>query len=231
MPQTTSTLTNKISKRTVKLALIGLVSLAIIVIAIFAVLYFVQKSNAINVVKEDLNKAVASMESKKLQTGAYPSTISDVLSAASGNVTLTGSSSFDGTSFCITGINSSDKSAEFYVDSSKREAGPISGSCDNRSDLPAPAAPGGLATVFSVSTDIKLSWNATTYATEYTVQCSADSNFTTPVTVKVNENSATCEKLKPNTGYFCRDKASNKAGDGNWSAVLKTSTLNYYIII
>lgn len=226
MPPITPTPTSKISKRTVKLALIGLVSLAIVVAAIFAALYFIQKSNNINVVKEDLNKAVASMESKKQQTGAYPSTISDVLSAARENVKLTGSSSFDGTSFCLTGINNSDKSAEFYVDSSKRDAGPISGSCDNRSDLPAPAAPGGLATVFAVSNDIKLSWNTTTYATEYTVQCSADSNFTTPVTVKVNESSATCEKLKPNTTYYCRVKAANKSGDGNWSAVLKTSTLN-----
>jgi len=224
MPPITSTPTKKITKRTIKLAAIGLVTLALIVAAVIAGMYFIQKSIAAANVKDELNKIIPVLESKRQQTGAYPSTISDVLSTADSKVKLTGSTSFDGTSYCVTGINVSDKTAEFYIDSTKKDQGPVSGSCENRADLPVPLAVGGLAIAFSTSTDVKLTWNATSYATSYTLQCSDNSNFTTPVTVTVNENSGTCEKLKPNTSYFCRVKATNKVGDGSWSAVLKINT-------
>ncbi len=218
---------NKVNKKRVAFIIAGVV-IAVIIIAGAAVMgiAYLQKNNIISQVKDDLNKVIPAMATKKAATGAYPNTITDVLALSSDKVTLTGSSSFDGTSYCISGTSNTDKSIVFHINSSKSADGPQSGSCDTGADLPVPTVPGGLAVAFATSTDVKFIWATATYASGYVLQCSTDKNFTSPTVINSAETSGTCDKLKPNTAYYSRAKSINKTGESAWSLVLKISTNN-----
>lgn len=214
-------------KKWIRIIVIGIVSLLVIAIVITAIIVgfnLWHQNSTTSQVKDELNKAVSAMESKRNETGAYPASITDTIASSNDKVTLNGSSSFDGTAYCITGTSSSDKLVVFHVDSTKAPQGPQSGTCETRSDLPAPSAPGGLAVAFANSNGVKVTWDAALYANSYTMQCSTDSSFSNPITTNVTDNAGMCEKLKSETTYYCRVKATNKTGDGNWSVVLKTKT-------
>ena len=218
---------NDKNKRVHNLKVAGISLLAVIVImaAVVGGLYLLGKNLAISQVKDELNKAVSVMASKYNETGAYPASVTNIIASSSDRVTLNGSSSFDGITYCISGISSSDKSVVFHVDSTKVSQGPQPGTCETRSDLPVPPAPGGLAVAFANSDGVKVTWNATLYANSYKMQCSTDSSFSNPITIDVKDNTGMCEKLKTNTTYYCRVKATNSVGDSVWSATLETSTL------
>lgn len=204
------------------------ISLLVVVITMAVVvggLYWWGKYHTVSQVKDELKKAVLVMESKYNETGAYPASITDTIASSNDKVVLSGSSSFDGTTYCISGISSSDKSVVLHVDSTKASQGPQSGTCETRSDLPVSPAPGGLAVAFASSDGIKVTWNATLYAKSYSIQCSTDNSFSNPITTDVTDNSGMCENLKPNTTYYCRVKATNSVGDSAWSATLQASTL------
>ena len=204
------------------------ISLLIVIVTMAAVvggLYWWGKYSTVSQVKDELKKAVLVMESKYNETGAYPASATDTIASSNNKVVLNGSSSFDGTTYCISGISSSDKSVAFHVDSTKASQGPQSGTCETRSDLPVPPAPGGLAVAFANSDGVKVTWNATLYAKSYNMQCSTDSSFSNPITIDATDNSGMCEKLKTKTTYYCRVKATNSVGDSAWSATLQTSTL------
>ncbi|HZJ34725.1 MAG TPA: fibronectin type III domain-containing protein [Candidatus Angelobacter sp.] len=221
MPPNLQTTSKSKLKRNLIIAIISLLIVAIVVVG----LYLWGRNPAVSLVKDELNKAVSAMESKRSETGAYPATITNIIALASDRVKLSGSSSFDGTTYCITGTSSSDKSVVFHVDSTKASQGIQSGTCETSSDLSIPSTPGGLAVAFADSTGVKVTWDVTLYATSYTMQCSTDSDFSNPITTDVTDTTGMCEKLETNTTYYCRVKATNTVGDSAWSAILKTDTL------
>jgi len=193
--------------------------------AVVGGLYWWGKYHTVSQVKDELKKAASVMTSKQNETGAYPASVMDAIASSNEGVVLSGGSSFDGTTYCISGISSSDKSIVFHVDSTKASQDPQSGTCETRSDLPVPPAPGGLAVAFANSDGVKVTWNATLYANSYEMQCSADSSFSNPITIDVTDNTGMCEKLKTKTTYYCRVKAINSVGDSAWSVTLETNTL------
>lgn len=218
---------NNKNKRMRTLAVVG-VSLLVITVVVAAVvvgLYLFEKNLAISQVKDELNKAVSTMASKHDETGAYPASITDIIASSNDRVVLKGSSSFDGTTYCISGTSSSDKSAVFHVDSTKTSQGPQSGTCETRSDLPVPSAPGGLSVAFANSNEVNVTWSAALYADSYTMQCSTDRNFSNPIIANATDNAGMCEKLESKTMYYCRVKAINAVGNSAWSETLEVSTL------
>lgn len=223
-PSTNLSANNKSKKINMRLMAVGVVVLIAVVLAIIAGLYYWQKNTVIATVKDELKKVVPAMESEKSKTGAYPITIANILAASSDKVKLTGSSSFDGTSYCITGKSTSDESIIFHINSAKVNDGPQTGSCETGSDIPAPSAPGGIAVDFASSSEIKVSWNAAIYATGYTLQCSTDSGFKDPISVETSDTTGTCGNLKSNTVYYYRVKATNNVGDSAWPVPSNIST-------
>ena len=212
-------------KRNFMVVAVIIVMLISVTLLTVAGLYFWQKNTIISQVKDDLNKAASSMTAQRNQTGAYPSTITDILALASKTVKLSGDSSFDGTTYCITGSSLSDKSIILHVDSLTDSKDPQSGSCTSGT-VPLPSVPGGLSVAFASSSSIKLTWNVAPYATKYTLQCAVNSDFSTiAATVTNKDSSGLCDNLKPNTKYYCRVKATNQKGDSGWSTVQNITTL------
>lgn len=90
---------------------------------------------------------------------------------------------------------------------------------------PALMSPANFATGISQTPD--LMWNSVDNADAYRVQLAADNAFHSTV---VNQSgiSGTSysigQELNPNTTYFWRVRASNSAGDGDWSAVWQFTT-------
>lgn len=222
--QTTTPTTRKSYKKHILVIVIGIVVIALIAVAVVVGIPVLQKNGVISQVKDDLNKVVPVMAAKKTATGAYPNTITDVLALSTDKVALTGSSSFDGTSYCITGTSKSDKSIVYHINSAKSSDGPQSGSCETGSDLPKPVTPGDMAVAFTSSTEAKITWATATYATSYVLQCSIDNIFSSPVIVNATDTFGTCDKLKSNTTYYSRVKAINKTGESAWSLVLTIKT-------
>jgi hypothetical protein len=204
---------------------ISILAVTVIVVAVVGGLYLYGKNLIIIEVKDELNKAVSTMASQYDATGAYSASIINNIASSSNKVVLKGSGSFDGTTYCISGTSTSDKSVVFYVDSTKASQGPQPGTCEARPDLPAPSAPGGLSTAFANPDGVNVTWEPALYATTYTMQCSIDESFSKPITASVTDNVGMCENLQSTTVYYCRVKATNMTGDSVWSKVLKTSTL------
>jgi type II secretory pathway pseudopilin PulG len=214
-------------RRNLSVAIIGVVLVAIISVVTIIGLSFWQKNTITSQVKNDLNKVVSAMATKKSSTGAYPNTIADVLNLSGENVELSGGSSFDGTTYCIAGTSKSDKSIVFHVDSTNTNKGPLVGTCTTGSDISTPLAPGNIAVAFASSSEIKLTWDASLYATNYKLQCAIDSQFTTVASsTDVTNAAGLCNNLKSNMAYYCRVKAVNKKGSSDWSTAVRMSTLN-----
>jgi hypothetical protein len=212
-------------RRTLMIVVISIVIVIVITIAVVAGFYFWQKNTIIAQVKDELNKIVPAMESKRSETGAYPAVVTDVLASSNSNVKLSGGSSFDGTTYCVTGISTTDRLIIFHIDSAKSAQGPLAGSCETGANIPVPSIPGGLAIAFASSVAIKVTWNSSPHAINYTLQCSTDSNFSNPIATKVTDTTGTCENLKPNTTYYYRVKATNNTGDSAWSSLQRMKTL------
>ena len=210
--------------RIIAIGIIGLLVVTLLVIAIMAGLNLWHQNTTNSQVKDELNKVAIAMESKRKETGAYPATISDIITISS-NVKLSDGSSFDGTTYCITGTSTSNKSIVFHIDSTKSTQGPLAGSCETGANIPDPSVPGGLAVAFASSVSIKVAWNSSPRAINYTLQCSTDSNFSNSIATKVTDTAGTCENLKPNTTYYYRVKATNNTGDSAWSSSQRMKTL------
>jgi subtilisin family serine protease len=94
---------------------------------------------------------------------------------------------------------------------------------------PVPAAP-VLASpadkVLNISATPTLSWNASTYATAYTVQVSTSSNFSTVSYTGTNltGTSFNLSGLTGNTVYYWRVNAGNTSGTSSWSATWQFTT-------
>jgi len=95
------------------------------------------------------------------------------------------------------------------------------------STLPAPVllSPANGAT--GILNGVSLTWNASTGATSYRVQVSADSTFGMAVidTSGVVITSLATSGLSPNTKYFWRVDASNAIGTSDWSTVWNITTV------
>jgi hypothetical protein len=162
------------------------------------------------------------MELNHTKTGAYPASIPDINTK---NSKLSGGSSFDGTTYCINGVSSTDKTIVFHINSTSPNS-PQSGNCVAGSDAPVPSMPGNLAIAFATISDIKLTWNISLYATAYQLQCAVDNKFTKVESDKnVTNTAGVCENLKPNTIYYCRVRATNKKSHSPWSVSASMTTL------
>lgn len=87
------------------------------------------------------------------------------------------------------------------------------------------ASPANGAT--NVSTSLTLSWNASTGATSYRLQVSADSTFPSFVkdTSGVADTSSTISGLSTSTMYYWRVNATNTGGTSGWSTVWSFTTI------
>lgn len=197
----------------------------IIASAVLVGLVYHKKSIIAAQIKDSLDTVAASMQTSYDNGGAYPATITDILESSNGDVKLEGSSSFDGTSYCITGSSLSDDSIVFYIDSTNKT--PQKGSCSSGSNTPAPSTPGGVAVGFTNGNSISITWESAVYASSYTLECSTDSQFKTiDSTIESTNTTASCSKLKPNTAYYGRVKATNKTSESAWSTIIQVNTLD-----
>ena len=212
---------NNSRKRNIILAIGAIFIVIIVAIVVVFGLYLWKKNTLAIQVKSDLNKISVNMKSEYSKSGSFSVS---VLTTDNINSKITGGVSFDGASYCFSGVSVSDKSVAFHIDSAG-DGLVKSGTCAVESNVLKPAIPGGVAITFTTPYSINMSWNAATYADSYVMQCSTNNDFNVDLkTSKSTGNIGVCEKLKSKTSYFCRIKAVNKKGDSNWSMVIKAST-------
>jgi hypothetical protein len=207
------------------ISVVSFVSVILIAFIVVVSIYFVQKNNHTNQVKDGLVAAVDSIEKHRIESGAYPVEILDLIDSSKiKDVELSGQGSFDGTSFCISGKSVKDNKVSYYIDS-KSNKEPVEGVCEAAAQKTAPSFPGGLAVAFASSNSIKITWNESLYASEYTLQCSDDDSFINPISVTTSELSGQCDNLKSKRMYYYRVKATNGVGDSDWTIAQQMSTL------
>jgi Tfp pilus assembly protein PilE len=222
MPPITKIDNNNQIKHIIMTIIVAVVTVIIIASVVVVGLYFWHKNTLISQVKNDLNKVALVMESNHTKTGAYPASIPDINTK---NSKLSGGSSFDGTTYCVSGVSSTDKTIIFHINSTSPNS-PQSGNCVTGSDIPIPSMPGNLAVAFATTSNIKLTWNTTPYAANYTLQCATDDQFISSVSVKVTTTYGLCNKLQSGIIYYCRVMATNKKGNSDWSEIVRISTFN-----
>lgn len=220
MPPTfPSSIQNK-SKNYKKVLIIVVVVLAVVTVAALTVIFLSSLNSKSSQVKKELERIVSFMDSKRQETGGYPVSITSL----DGNVKITGGGSFDGTSYCVSGVNKSDASVAYFVDSSASTRNPQKGSCAESSSLTIPSIPGGLAVAFVTSKEIKVSWMTSPRAKEYVLECSLNKDFSDNLSISTSDTFGICSDLKPHKLYYYRVKSTNQVGDSDWSAVQKIST-------
>ncbi|MDE6030992.1 MAG: leucine-rich repeat protein [Oscillospiraceae bacterium] len=86
-----------------------------------------------------------------------------------------------------------------------------------------PAAVTGVKATATAST-VKLTWDKTSGATQYTVKYSTDGKTWKTKTVNDGKTSVTFKKLTPNTKYYYKVAAKNSAGTGTYSKQVTVTT-------
>lgn len=204
-----------------------LISLAVVLVmasgVVFA-LYLINQQKFINEVKTELGKVPGVMDNTKKINGGYPSTISSTLLPPTSRVDLIGQGSFDGVSYCVTGISKIKKSIIYHIDSSSKTGATV-GSCNDAVDLPEPIVPSGLAIGSIGSDQIDANWTPALYASSYVLECSPNADFSSPVIDKTfKEASGACQGLKSSTQYYIRVKSGNSSKGSKWSSAITAKT-------
>ena len=216
-PQSTNNNKPKIRLRTILISL----SIFIVIIALAVTgIYLWQKYDNTEQVKNALITIATDMDKSHQKGNGYPNTTL----ANNDEVTFSGGSSSDGTTYCIVGISKKDESVVYHIDSTKLSEGPLVGLCGADTATSAPSKPGGLAFTTATSSELNVRWDSAPHATSYVLQCSTDEKFSNPTTVKATNTTGKFEKLKSSTRYFCRVKATNSIGDSAWSSLITMDT-------
>ncbi len=205
--------------------IVSIVVFLVMASGVVLALYLINHQKLIDEVKTELSKVPSVMDNAKKTNGGYPATISSTLLPSTSQVSLTGQGSFDGVSYCVTGISKVDKSIVYHIDSSSTSGIATVGSCAGAADLPQPAVPAELA-IGSVGADqIDATWASSLYASSYVLECSPNADFSGPLTDKtVSRTVGACQGLKSSTLYYVRVKAGNSSKGSKWSSPITAKT-------
>lgn len=184
-----------------------------------------QNSIQSSAVKSDLNSAAAKMESDRTFEDGYPVAIAAVFTASE-QVQLSGGKLTD-TTYCLDGQSKRNASIVFYIDNEVRERGAQAGTCATRVNAAVPAVVSGFAISSSSATQATATWTAVGGATTYTLQCAIDAAFINglvSVTITAPAATGVINGLSASSGYYCRMRAVNAVGPGQWSEIKSTAT-------
>lgn len=204
-------------------AISAVVVMCIALLSIWILSFFGQNSR-VDAVKSQLDTAYDSMERKKQLNGAYPSSLADVLVSSNSDIKISGSTSFDGSAYCIDAKDSKDESITFHIDQSVKSGEYKSGMCQANESDSKPTTPGGLAVAYTSANSIKINWRPAMYAKSYVLQCSTDNKFAINTELKTDDTNAVCDGLKKNTKYYYKVMAVGESGNSDWSSVGSIST-------
>ncbi len=209
-------------KRTVIAITVSILTVAVVAFLVVIALSAWYKNSLASEVKLDLQNIADVMEKSRVGGNGYLVEIPNNHNTE--KVSTSGSSSFDGKSYCVTGVSKNDKSIVFHIGSNKSAKTPQSGSCIDDSKNVNPIVPASVAATAGVDT-ISVTWLPSLYATGYTLQCATDIQFSKNLSTKNNTTAkSSCDKLQPNTEYFYRVRSTNPSGQSVWSLAGKLST-------
>jgi titin len=190
-------------------------------VAIILTVYFIYRFQTIHTVQAALTDVAALMEKANGDNG-YPQSLP---SGANTNrmVEVEGGGSFDGTTYCLVGTSTNDKSIVYHINSGDKQS--QGGACPAISITTKPSAVTGVATTIISAGQLGFTWNNAAGAVSYTLQCATDKDFThiASNTMKSTQT-RTCNNLDQAATYFIRVRANNSAGAGPWSSVLTEAT-------
>lgn len=213
----------------------------VVVIAIIAILVTIvtisigawRQSLNDHAVKSDLIAAATAMESARVYSEGYPSSLPETFSP-SDNVAITLVASASSTSaFCLNGVYAPSPSVQFYTDDTIKSGEPQPGTCETRAVANIPLAPSNITYVNLTSTQIQVSWTVAlpNYATGYEAQCAQDPVFVLQSVSTTVSGSATTSAVisgvDPETTYYCHVRAVNTNGKSAWSDVSSNTTAAY----
>ncbi len=197
---------------------------AISIIAVLAIISVVgygawQSSIRKTQVKNELTAAASAMESARSTNNGYPSSLPPAYEP-SGEVTVT-LFSVSTDKFCLDGVSNNDSNIKFYIDSKSQSQGAVEGDCTMRGEATVP----GQATISGITvtsaTSATVTWGAVAGdVTGYTIACATDPAFivnTVTATAAGNETSKVVTGLVEVAQYYCRVRAENAVGNGQWS--------------
>lgn len=208
-----------------KKIIISIIIFVIIVGVTIGVLFLVKSiyyNNKVNEVKNTLDKVPAVMQQGKSKYGAYPTDITNITELSNEDVRISGGGSFDGVSYCVVGISTSDKTIVYHLSSDSDEI--VAGDCSSGSVMTQLSVPGDVAVAFVNKTDLKITWESTSGANGYTLECAKDNDFQNATTIKTVKTEGVCENLTADTNYYYRVSASNSSSVSDWSIVQKITT-------
>lgn len=210
----------------------------IVVISIIAILALIvtlsfgawRSSVTKSQIKSDLSAAASHAQkfaNSSGDTGYNDSTnLLSGFSASSGVVISVDTTTLTKTYFCLNGRDSG-STVYYYIESPTRDKGAVEGTCADAPDRSVPTA----ATIASLTTTsvsaLNLTWSAVAGADSYTSQCSTDQAFIgnlTQATTTAPTVSRAVTGLTANATYYCRVRAVNTKGAGDWSTIASAST-------
>ncbi len=196
-------------------------SLFLFLVIIVLTVYVIFRFQTIHTVQTALTDAAALMEKANGDNG-YPQVLPDGANANK-KVQVTGGGSFDGTTYCIVGTSSYDKSIVYHINSGDKQ--PLGGPCSAISVTTKPGVVSGITTTIISAGQLGFIWNSAPGGVSYTLQCAADKDFTHIVSITMKSTKTrTCNNLNQATTYFIHIRANNPAGAGPWSPVLTATT-------
>lgn len=203
-----------------------LTAVAITVIAILAMiilnLFILQRGVVVNQVKDALSKISISMEDAKSSGNGYPVTVPGVGSVDKA-VIVNGGGSFDGTSYCVTGISKTNLNISYYIESGNTT--PKEGNCGQSATNILGFAPSGLTVSFVGLSQVGVTWNQIPYAESYRLQCALNSDFKDAITIDTATNSGACSGLLSGKKYYFRVSSNSDLGQGAWSGLVTANSL------
>lgn len=186
-------------------------------------------SVAVAQVKSDLASAGSAMESARNFSGStgYPSAIPSTITASSGVTLSFYAPAYSTTTYCIDATSTTDASVVFYMASENKDVGVLSGNCAGKPVPPNPpsTAPSSLLATAISSSQIDLSWGASTGAADYTIQRATDPAFVYVVGEATQSGlTRSSTGLSANTPYYYRVRANNAGGSSGWSSMATATT-------
>lgn len=209
-------------KKKIIMSIILIIVIAGITVGTVFLIKFISYNNKANAVKNTLAKVPSVMQQGKSKYGAYPTDITNITELSNKDVRVSGGGSFDGLSYCVVGVSTSDKTIVYHISSDSDEV--IAGDCSSGSGMMRLSAPGDVAVAFVNTTDLEITWESTAGASGYALECARDNSFQNAITVKTNKTEGVCNNLVANADYYYRVLASNSTSVSKWSMVQKITT-------
>lgn len=207
-----------ISKKKLLIFIISAVLLLGIATATVFVLYKFQVMGAVH---DSLVKAAATMEESNKENG-YPQSLPKEI-VENDSIEISGGGSFDGTTYCITGVSKQDSSIKYHIKSADNK--PQGGVCPDVADGAKPGEVTGVVQTIRSAGQLGFSWNSAEGAASYTLECATDKAFTQGQSSSMKASlTRTCDNLKDGVNYFVRVRGNNASGAGPWSSSLTVST-------